>query len=680
MQDKWYSEKADEIQLYADRHDTKRFFSALKTVYGPKASGSSPLLSVDGNTLLTEKKIILERWAEHFNNILNRPALMNDEVIARLPQVPTNHNLDALPTSDEVQRAINRMSSGKAPGSDSIPAEIYKAGGPTLVNQLTSLFQSMWDKEQLPQDFKDATIVHIYKNKGNRQSCDNHRGISLLSIAGKILARVLLNRLSKHLETSALFPESQCGFRSGRGTADMIFAARQLQEKCIEQYKDLYTTFIDLTKAFDTVCREGLWTIMRKFGCPRKFTVIVRQFHDGMSARVLDDGELSEAFPVTNGVKQGCVLAPTLFSMMFSAMLTEAFRNCDHGININYRSDGGLFNLRRLQARTKVNQSVVNSLLFADDCALNTNDRGEMQELMDNFSSSCDNFGLTINTKKTEILYQPAPGNEYQDPDIRVNGQTLKAVETFQYLGSILSRSANIDAEIASRISKASSTFGRLRKNVWERRGITLKTKIKVYRAAVLTILLYGCETWTSYRRHERQMNHFHLKCLRNLLQIRWQDKVPDTEVLKRADLPSVITMIRKSQLRWAGHVYRMTDDRIPKQLLYGELTAGKRKVGGQKKRFKDSLKVSLKEFNINTASWETLAAERSEWRRAISTGASSAEEQRLQQAEEKRKLRKWRASHSVHIARDHICSICGKGFRARIGLISHMRKHTSKN
>ena len=89
---------------------------------------------------------------------------------------------------------------------------------------------------------------------------------------------------------------------------------------------DLYMTFVDLTKAFDTVCREGLWTIMAKFGCPTKFIEMLRQFHDGMLARVQNDGEFSDPFPVTNGVKQGCILAPNLFSMMFSAMLTAASR------------------------------------------------------------------------------------------------------------------------------------------------------------------------------------------------------------------------------------------------------------------------------------------------------------------------------------------------------------------
>ena len=119
-------------------------------------------------------------------------------------------------------------------------------------------------------------MIHLYKRKGNRQLCDNHRVIFLLVIAGKILARVLINRLLQHLEDGHL-RESQCDFRKGRGTADMVFADRQLQEKCQEQNRDLYITFVDLTKAFDTVSREGLWKIMsNSFGCPDKFITMVR--------------------------------------------------------------------------------------------------------------------------------------------------------------------------------------------------------------------------------------------------------------------------------------------------------------------------------------------------------------------------------------------------------------------
>ena len=246
-----------------------------------------------------------------------------------------------------------------------------------------------------------------------------------------------------------------------------------------------------------------------------------------------------------------------------------------------------------------------------------------MQVEMDSLSAACNNFGLTISAKKTEVMFQPAPGNQYHKPQISVNGQTLQAVETFTYLGSTLSRTTTIDAEINNRISKASSAFGRLREKVWERRGISLETKLKVYRAVVLTTLLYSSETWTAYRRHEKQLNHFHLRCLRNLLHIRWQDKVPDTEFLKQTNFPSIITTMRKAQLSWAGHVSRMPVDRIPKQLLYGELCHGKRTVGGQRKRFKDSLKVTLKDFNISTESWESLASDRPRWRHLITKGAS---------------------------------------------------------
>ena len=188
----------------------------------------------------------------------------------------------------------------------------------------------MWIKEAIPQEFKDATIIHLFKRKGNPQVCDNHRGISLLSIAGKILARVLLNRLNEHLEQSGLLPESQCGFRKDRGTIDMIFTARQLQEKCQEQNVDLYITFVDLTKAFDTVSREGLWKIMAKFGCPAKFITMVRQFNDGMLARVQNDGEFSDPFPVTNGVKQGMYTTCSSFNTVQYDVFCHAYR-CSPG-------------------------------------------------------------------------------------------------------------------------------------------------------------------------------------------------------------------------------------------------------------------------------------------------------------------------------------------------------------
>jgi len=118
-------------------------------------------------------------------------------------------------------------------------------------------------------------------------------------------------------------------------------------------------------------------------------------------------------------------------------------------------------------------------------------------------------------------MYQPAPGIPYQEPNITVKDHRLQEVENFTYLGSTLSRSVNIDAEVNNRIANASSSFGRLKKTVWERRGISQRNKIKVCRAVVLTTLLHGCETWTIYRRHEKKVQQFHLRCLRSIFKIR---------------------------------------------------------------------------------------------------------------------------------------------------------------
>ena len=150
-----------------------------------------------------------------------------------------------------------------------------------------------------------------------------------------------------------------------------IFTARQLQEKCREQNLDLYTTF-------NTVNPNGLWKMMSKFGCPDKFVEMIKQFHDGVRASVQDDGEHSASFPMTIGVKQGFVLAPTLFSMVFAAMLNDAYREGKVGVDFHFWTDGKLFSLRRLQAKSKVTKDITQDILFADDCALNAANQSGM--------------------------------------------------------------------------------------------------------------------------------------------------------------------------------------------------------------------------------------------------------------------------------------------------------------
>ena len=140
--------------------------------------------------------------------------------------------------------------------------------------------------------------------------------------------------------------------------------------------------------------------------------------------------------------------------------------------------------------------------------------------------------------------------------------------------------------------------------------------------------------------------------CLRIILSINWQDMVPDTEVLTRAGIPSIHIILQKAQVRWAGHVTRMSDDRLPKQLLCGELCYGKRSLGGQKKRFKDTLKKTLTSFNIDVTNWEVCAQDRPLWRSMIHTGARTAETNRIAEAQKKRAARKACCSQSVLLAK----------------------------
>ncbi|BHF60961.1 hypothetical protein SprV_0100393100 [Sparganum proliferum] len=535
----------------------------------------------------------------------------------------------------------------------------------------------MWRQGEVPQDFKYATIVHLYKRKGNRQVCDNHRGISLLNIAGNIFARILLNRLNNH-QDQGLLPESQCGFRRHRGTTDRIFAARQLQVKCQEMRTHLYSTFMDLKNAFDTVNREGLWKIMQKFGCPERFILMVRQLHDGMMARVTDNGAVSEAFAVTNGVKQGCVLAPTLFSLMFSAMLMDAYRAESPGIRIAYRTDGHLLNQRRMHFQSRVSTTTVHELIVADDCVLNTTSEEEMQRSVDLFSAACANFGLVINTQKTVVMHQPPPNSATprNAPQIRVNGTQLQVVENFPYLGSTLSRNTKIDDEVANRISKASQAFGRLQSTVWNRHGLQLSTKLKMYKAVILPTLLYGAETWTVYTKQARRLNHFHLTCLRRILRLNWQDRIPDTNVLERTGILSIYTILRQMQLRWSGHLVRMDDERLPKRLFYGDVATGSCRQGGQIRRYKDTRKSSLKRLQINPTNWEELALDRPTWRRTVKRGAAIYEANRIVAAKVKREARKsqLRPVRNADSQPLPTCPRCQRTFRARIGLVGHLR------
>ena len=616
---------------------------------------------------------ISARWAAHYATLLNGGIAPDASVLDELPQAQIKQELSQLPTMPELQERVKALKNRKSPGIDGIPAEIFKFGGEEVIRQLYLAICTIWETETVPQAWKDSIIISIYKNKGDRAECGNSRGISLLSVAGKLLAKILLKRLIKHVSED-LMPETQCGFRQNRSTSDMIFVARQTMEKCREQHRDLQMCFIDLAKAFDTVERS-----MDASGCPTKFVKIVSLLHVGMEARVRTGCLESDPFEVSRGVKQGCVLAPVLFNIYISyvtrLLADRVGDNC--GIQLTYRTERSLFDLPKLKARTKTHSTWFQELQYADDCALLAHSREDLQEALSAAADLYTKFGLQINARKTEVLSWTVQTSPLQTEALTINGSPLENASSFKYLGAWITCDCKLDTELNNRICQAARSFGRLQNRVFKNHNLTLKTKMKVYTAVCLSTLLYGSEAWTLYARQTRALEAWHIKSLRCILGITWRDRITHEEIFRRTDSSSLETYLSRRQLRWLGHVIRMDDSRLPKQILYGELTVGSRSAGGQKKRHKDHMKVVLKKFDIEPSRLESSAIDRNTWRSQCYTGARNCERKHNDRMRRRRELRHQRNNQNVAPEDGgHPCPICNRICLSRFGLQSHLRAH----
>ncbi|XP_061707843.1 uncharacterized protein LOC133518227 [Cydia pomonella] len=428
----YWTELCQGIQACADAGNIGGVYEGIKRALGPIQKKTAPLKEADGS-VITNSSRQMARWVEHYTGLYSCPVDIQPETMGLLPNLDTWHELDSSPTVEELYLAIKQLK----------------------------------NEGCVPQDMRDANIVTLYKGKGDRGDCNNYRGISLLSIVGKAFARATLAKLQKLADR--VYPEAQCGFRSQRSTVDMIFSLRQLQEKCREQNSPLVVAFVDLNKAFDTVSRAGLYSVLVSIGCPPKLLKIVRSFHEGMEATILHNGETSAPFDVRRGVRQGCVLAPTLFGIFFSVLLKVAFGDDLQGVHLYTRSDGQMYNLTRLKSKRHREDLFVDSLLFADDAALVAHSQTQLQTILDKFATACDLFSMSINARKTVILAQGCS----EQPTIILNGAPLEVVSKFCYLGSLVSSNLSLDVEIDSRIGKAATTFGRLRARAWDNKHLT---------------------------------------------------------------------------------------------------------------------------------------------------------------------------------------------------------------
>ena len=266
---------------------------------------------------------------------------------------------------------------------------------------------------------------------------------------------------------------------------------------------------------------EGLWSwepeiykILEQTGCLPILLQFCISFHEDMNVCSQFDGNTSESFKVRCGVKQGCVLASTLFAIYSAALLQHAFDGKEDGIYLRTRFDWSLFNLKRLKLKWLLTEALIRELLFADGAAIATHGKIKLQRLISCLAEACDLCGLTISVKKTEVIGQ----GTNSPPETKLDGESLKTVDKFVYLGSTITSTLSLDEELTSRIGKTTAALKKLVKRAWENGRLRIKTKVLIYQTYILSTLLYGCETWTLHAARERRLNNFHMRCSRNIL------------------------------------------------------------------------------------------------------------------------------------------------------------------
>ncbi|XP_052712455.1 uncharacterized protein LOC128186658 [Crassostrea angulata] len=249
--------------------------------------------------------------------------------------------------------------------------------------------------------------------------------------------------------------------------------------------------------------------------------------------------------------------------------------------------------------------TVTVSALDAIEC-LPTMDELDVEPTLEELSKAIDN-----------LTSGKAPGNDRIPPDLLKQCKSSLLSPLHKVLGECW-EDGSVPQDMGCKDRHPLQKQGR------KKRLVTVRLSLK---EVIISTLLYGSESWTTYSRQERKLNTSHLRYLRRILGISWQDKVPYTEVLSRANLPSMFTLLRQRRLRWLGHVRRMDDGRIPKDILYGELRSGKRSTGRPQLRFKDVVKRDMKALDIDVRSWEDLAADRPRWTSTLLRQIKSGEE-----------------------------------------------------
>jgi hypothetical protein len=435
------------------------------------------------------------------------------------------------PSLIEVEIAIGKLKSYKSPGTDQIPAELIRAGGETLYSEIHRLICSIWNKEELPQQWKESIIVPIYE-KGDKTDCNNYRGISLLSTAYKILSIILLAMSTPYI--NEVTGDHQCGFRRNRSTTDQISYIRQILEKKWEYNGTVHQQLIDFKKAYDSVKREVLYNILFEISIPKKLVRLIKMCLNETYSKVRIDKLLSDKFPIQNGLKQGDALSPLLFNFALEYAIKKVQEN-QVGLEFN-----------------GIHQPLVHSY----DINLLGDSVNIIKENKETFLEASRDVGLEISA-----MTMSRHPNSGLNRNIRTAIESFVNVAKFKYFGTTLTNQNDIHDEIKSTLNSGNACYYSVQ-NLLYFRTIAKHLKIKLYKTVVLPIVLYGCETWSLTLREEHRLRVFENRVLRMFGRKRKEDgswrKLHNDELHSLYSSPNSVRVIKSRRMMWAGHVARM--------------------------------------------------------------------------------------------------------------------------
>lgn len=408
-------------------------------------------------------------FANYFRELLN--PLSGTFSIYDVEPYVYEENLDGDITIEELKMVLKRAKDGKAPGLDRIPYEYYKNANDEFLIKLCQIQNKIYSTGNTPESYHKAIIFPIFK-KGDANLVENYRGLSFTDTDYKIFTGILLSRITEWVNDNNILNEFQAGFRKNYSTIDNIFCLSNLVHMKLQVKKKLYAFFVDFKSAFDTINRQALFFKLSKLKMSTKMLDIIRKLYENTSSVVWNGQTISEYFETGNGLKQGCLLSPMLFSLFINDLYEE------------------------LPVGLTIDDMQLKLLMYADDLVLLAEDPFTLQKMIDNLCIYCKKWNLVVNLQKSKILIFRNGGRKAASETWKYDDKDIEIVNQYKYLGILFTHNLNFNKHLKEKLSVSKFAINQTWNKIMRNKTIQNSSKIKIFESCIKTILCYGSQVW----------------------------------------------------------------------------------------------------------------------------------------------------------------------------------------